>query len=249
MSQQSDQNMTLCDDIDLNFPLPRQADLRAGVVLHMGYPDPTCVTGRVMEEITKGIRACQELVRPKALLQLTSYEKLSENAIYGKGVCIESTNWKRLTARMTGVHSLCCLAVTLGDAVDTRIKELGKSAVLKALVLDAAASVMAEYYANQLQQRVHACVEQKGYQASARFSPGYCDWPMADGQRSLFPFLCPETIGISATPSGLMIPRKSITAVIILADEMPAQTPCFLCARDCPHRRAPYRADTNNRGN
>ena len=48
---------------------------------------------------------------------------------------------------------------------------------------------------------------------------------MKEGQKTLFPFLEPGMIGISATSDGLMTPRKSITAAMIVADQMPAPTP------------------------
>jgi hypothetical protein len=77
-------------------------------------------------------------------------------------------------------------------------------------------------------------------QASARFSPGYCDWPIEKGQAAIVAFLKPQAIGIHAAATGLMTPRKSVTAAVIAAETMPEQSPCFLCAKACAHRRAPY---------
>ena len=111
---------------------------------------------------------------------------------------------------------------------------------LQALMLDSAASVLTDLYADQIQQQFKCYYEKQKLQSSARFSPGYCDWPMKEGQAALIPFLQPDSIGISASDSGMMTPRKSITAVVITAEQMPTASPCFLCVRDCAHRRAPY---------
>ncbi|RLC28548.1 MAG: hypothetical protein DRH32_08850, partial [Deltaproteobacteria bacterium] len=161
-------------------------------------------------------------------------------AIYGNGVCLATVNWTRLAARMSGIEEFFCFALTLGEKIDREIKRLEGDEMLEALVLDAAASTLAEIYADQAQMIIERSCREQGLSASARFSPGYCDWPLADGQRSLFPFLQPESIGVSLSDSCLMTPRKTITAVIIAARQMPAKAPCFMCARECPHRRAPF---------
>jgi hypothetical protein len=48
-----------------------------------------------------------------------------------------------------------------------------------------------------------------------RYSPGYCGWHIS-GQRKLFDFLKPETIGISLRESHLMEPLKSVSGVVIV---------------------------------
>ena len=47
-----------------------------------------------------------------------------------------------------------------------------------------------------------------------RYSPGYGDWPL-DAQRELLALLdTPRAIGVSLTDSLLMVPSKSVSAVI-----------------------------------
>ncbi len=47
------------------------------------------------------------------------------------------------------------------------------------------------------------------------YSPGYCGWDIS-GQRKLFEFLKPETVGISLGESCLMQPLKSVSGVFII---------------------------------
>lgn len=208
--------------------------------MRLGYPGPEAVTGNILPQIDQGIEACLELARPEVTHRVTGFIDITKTAVNGDGLCLETVNWTRLAARMTDIREICGFAVTLGIAVDDRIKRQGKTAMVQALMLDAAASVLADLYADQAQQQINAFYDRQNLQSSARFSPGYCDWPMKEGQASLIPFLQPDCIGISVSDTGLMTPRKSISAVVIAAGQMPAVSPCFLCARDCPHRRAPY---------
>lgn len=234
------------DQIKIELSLSDHAEILAGTISRLGYPGPEAVTENISARIKDGIGACLELARPDVTYRSTAFTGLTKTAIHGDGLRLETVNWTRLTARMTGVRELCCFAVTLGEPIDDRIRQLGKTAMVQALMLDAAASVLADLYAGQVQRQLTCYYDRRGLRSSVRFSPGYCDWPMKEGQAALIPFLKPDTVGIRISDSGLMTPRKSITAVVIAAEVMPAASPCFLCARECPHRRAPYKGGKEN---
>lgn len=222
-------------------PLAPEADaLLAGTIGQLGYPGAEAVTDKIWPQIRQGIDTCLELARPRTLCRSTPFTVLEKRAIRGNGLLLETVNWTRLAARMSGICELCCFAVTLGPDIDKVIKDLSPTDMVRAFMLDAAASILAEQYADQVHRQVRRHYEQAGVEASARFSPGYCDWPIAMGQAAIFAFLEPEAIGIHAAATGLMKPRKSVTAAVIAAKAMPEQSPCFLCARKCAHRRAPY---------
>lgn len=227
-------------DIRIKLTVPLLEEIRIGTIARLGYPGPEAVTGNIPAQIDQGIKTCFELARPAVTHRSTGFTGLTKTAIQGKNLRLETVNWTRLSARMSGIRELCCFAVTLGSAIDDRIRQLGKTTMVQALMLDAAASVLADRYADRIQKQFEQFYQQQALASSARFSPGYCDWPMKEGQAALIPFLQPASIGITASDTGLMTPRKSITAVIIAAEQMPAVSPCFLCVRECPHRRAPH---------
>ena len=75
-----------------------------------------------------------------------------------------------------------------------------------------------------------------------RFSPGYGDWPI-DQQPELIRLAKAGEIGVSLSSSMMLIPRKSITAIIGLYKEgtRKEQTVhakgCAACSKlDCPSR-------------
>jgi len=51
-----------------------------------------------------------------------------------------------------------------------------------------------------------------------RFSPGYGDWPITEQSRIIRLLDGQRQIGLNVTKDSLMVPRKSITAVIGISD-------------------------------
>ena len=79
-----------------------------------------------------------------------------------------------------------------------------------------------------------------------RFSPGYGDWPLED-QLDMIRLTEAYKIGLSLSTSLMLIPRKSITAIIGLYKETTSQAKektnhttkgCANCNKlDCPARK------------
>lgn len=114
-------------------------------------------------------------------------------------------------------HSVLLLAVTLGVGVDRLLQRAGAGELFRAVALDAVASAAAEAAAEAGEREaVRLCRD--GEFHTGRFSPGYGDLPIA-GQRELLALLdAPRSIGLTATRDALLVPRKSVTALIGVAD-------------------------------
>lgn len=106
-------------------------------------------------------------------------------------------------------------AATLGSEADRLIRTAEVRNMAYALVLDALASAMTEAYCDELEERLHS--ETDGY-FTWRFSPGYGDYPI-DVQPDIIRFLnADKLIGLTVTESNILIPRKSVTALIGVSD-------------------------------
>ena len=100
-------------------------------------------------------------------------------------------------------------AVTLGLAVDRLIKKKAALSAADGFVYNAVASALAEAACDLAESEITGDVD-----CRPRFSPGYADFSLSH-QRELLAMLDAEhRIGIALTDSLLMIPTKSITAVI-----------------------------------
>ncbi len=124
-------------------------------------------------------------------------------------------------------HRVILLAATLGAGVDTAINRLQITDMAAAVMLDACADGAIENVCDNLCTDLAA---KYGY-LTHRFSPGYGDYPFAL-QRDFAAVLdLPRTIGVTLTDSGLMVPQKSVTALVGIAATPPPKqtTKCAAC--------------------
>ncbi len=108
-----------------------------------------------------------------------------------------------------------CLAATAGIAMDNAVSsEMDRGEMTEAFMLDAIGSETVEAAVDELHWKIlKEMAEENGLNVTPRFSPGYGDWRLTV-QADLVRASGGPLIGISVTPSSLMIPRKSVTAVL-----------------------------------
>jgi hypothetical protein len=217
-----------------------QETLIKDTIVQLGYSSQEKVNKNILDKIWQLIEECWHLADCHYIYDFIPYVNNHNGIVQGgNGICIESKKLSFLIKKMSGVEYLCCLAVTIGSELDRKIRKVNETSMLESFILDALASRIIEAFANILQERIFESCKSRGLQISARFSPGYCDWEILTGQEQIFQVLDPNIINIMVSPtSGLMIPRKSISAIIIVAQDVPYQTPCPFCRKkDCDHRR------------
>jgi len=220
--------------------IPPLRELLPEVIRQLGYPGPGSVSRDVRAEIRGQIRRAVEIMEPAFFWKSTQLENWGRGIIAAKGLEIRSRMWANFLAQLQEPSVLCCFVLTLGRFLDQAIASLQTKSLFQAYLLDAAASVLAEEMADQVEQHVSQTLAAEGYQTTARFSPGYCDWEVASGQEAIFRFLSPGALGITLSPGSMMIPRKSISACIVGAREVSLKSPCGSCSKaDCLYRRCP----------
>lgn len=124
------------------------------------------------------------------------------------------TNSKNLLKNLGGCSQVLLIAVTLGVGVDRLIVKYERVKMSKAVVMQAAAAAMIEAYCNELCLGWRREYEEKGLYLRPRYSPGYGDFPLSCQRMILDGLEAGKRIGITLTDGGLMVPTKSVTAVI-----------------------------------
>ena len=109
------------------------------------------------------------------------------------------------------------LACTLGAAFSAQLRSAQARDMAHAVILDACGSALVEEGCNEAERAIAARLP--GRYLTDRFSPGYGDLPL-----SLQPALCatldtPRRLGLHVTPSFLLNPSKSVTAIIGLSSQ------------------------------
>ena len=119
---------------------------------------------------------------------------------------------------MRGCHHAVIFAATIGIGVDRLIKRAQLSGMARAAMLQAAGAAVVESCCDEIETRVSNEEQDKGYTTRTRYSPGYGDFELKHQQEILSLLNASKEAGITLTDGYLMIPSKSVTAVIGVAD-------------------------------
>lgn len=197
---------------------------------------PRGAGGFPKDEIRGALMEAAALAEPRGLWEIFPYDA-GRGAICGDPpLLLEGSAIKRHLSRSV---SAAVIAVTAGAAIEeTAAASFREGRYVRGLLLDAAATAIAEHLADQLDRFIQEKARSSGQKPVWRFSPGYGDWPV-EQQKALTALIGTEAIGLSVTDHAMLIPRKSVTAVIGLspcaASPKPEQcSRCFL--RDCAFR-------------
>ena len=110
---------------------------------------------------------------------------------------------------LSGYREAYVFAITLGIGIDRLVSRISKISRAEAFIYDAVASALAEAVCDVAEAEIVGDRE-----AGFRFAVGYGDFSL-DHQGSVLDYLgAPTYLGISLTDSGLMVPFKTITAVV-----------------------------------
>ena len=145
-----------------------------------------------------------------------------------------------LANHLRGCRDAFLFALTLGTEVDTLIRRCTVTEMPLVPVLQACAAAYTEECADLAQQELERMASEDHLYLRPRYSPGYGDFDLSD-QKFLFASLdITRKIGITLTEDCLMIPFKSITAIIGLSPD-PSLChigKCMTCdSTDCPFRK------------
>lgn len=160
---------------------------------------------------------------------------------------------RSLCRNLRDCESAYLMAATLGIGPDRLIARASVARMSRAVILQAAAAAMIEAWCDQVNQRIIEEAEEQGLYCRPRFSPGYGDFSL-EHQTDLAQILrIQKEIGVSLTQSLLMMPSKSVTAVIGLS---PVKKECELhgcevCAKsaECSFSRVKPMAAQESAGN
>lgn len=132
-------------------------------------------------------------------------------------------------------------AITLGAAADRLLRRWSAQSMAKAAVGQAVCAAwldeLCAAYCESLQQGLAP-----GEYLTPPFSPGYGDWDLAAQQTVLDRLQAPKRLGLSLTGGGMLVPEKSVTALVGISDrpEEACGQKCMRCRKtDCPFRAGP----------
>ena len=151
-----------------------------------------------------------------------SEEKSGTELLSIAGMKIQS---RSLCRNLRDCKSAYLMAATLGIGPDRLIARASVAKMSRAVILQAASAAMIEAWCDEVNQKIIKEAEDQGLYCRPRFSPGYGDFSL-EYQKDFAQILrIQKEIGVSLTQSLLMMPSKSVTAVIGLS---PVKKECAL---------------------
>lgn len=144
-----------------------------------------------------------------------------------------------LAKNLDGCDEAIVFAATIGFGIDRLIQRYSAVAPSRAAVLQAVGTAAAEAWCDLLCKRLRKYYSQKGVHPRSRFSPGYGDF-LIDHQKDILHRLNAHArAGISLTDSLMMLPSKSVSAVVGLSrTERECDFGCEACKNtECIFRR------------
>lgn len=129
-------------------------------------------------------------------------------------------------------------AVTLGVEADRLLRRWAVQSMARAAVGQAVCAVWLDALCAQVCEAIPTGA---GEFLTAPFSPGYGDWPLAAQKQVLDLLDAPKRLGLTLTSGGMLVPEKSVTAVVGFSDQAEEHCgqKCMRCQKtDCPFRAA-----------
>ncbi len=157
--------------------------------------------------ISQSIMDLEKYSKPKyKYIELNKDKKELEEILLGEDI-------KTL---LNSSENIILMAVTLGREIEMLTRKYSFSDLARSVILDATASAGVESLANDINEELSKIY--KPMYLTDRFSPGYGDLPISVQKNFLNLLNAEKDLGITTTGSGIMVPRKSITAIIGIAD-------------------------------
>lgn len=188
---------------------------------------------QLQEQILKSIDEFKKEVSYKACFR----EVLCRETSSGTDLEIFFAPGQRLKKALSGCDKAIIFAATTGLGAEMSRRRAAVNSSLQALLLDAVGTTAIESFCDRL------CAlwkeEYEGYFLRPRFSPGYGDLPIEIQAKLLDSLEATSHTGISLTESFLMIPQKSVTAIVGLGKEgcRQKEADCSICdKKDCQFR-------------
>lgn len=163
--------------------------------------------------INAQISQCEDkllhVCRPRAVYRILPVSSIDPALMTGNDI-------RRL---LSGCSEAVLMALTLGAELERLLIREEVSNMSDAYVLDVCASEAVEEAADDFEDQLRSELKAQNRYLTNRYSPGYGDYPLSIQRLLLDSVNAMRAIGLTLTPTNLMVPRKSITAVMGISDQ------------------------------
>lgn len=184
---------------------------RKEALRYMGYSGQK-IDDNIQKLLDECIDEVMDISKESFIYEIFDIDRTGEGLILiGSTIILKGA---AINAHLLEAERCAVMAATIGLEVDRRIAFYSKTNLTRGVVFDACAAAAVESLCDMVQDEIAAKAVTMGFEITSRYSPGYGDFSI-DIQKDIARVLKTyEKIGLSVNESSIMIPRKSVTAVI-----------------------------------
>ncbi len=189
---------------------------RSEVLRYLGYRGQE-LDGELDERIRIITEKCVTELEPRYVWEVFDLRETQNGPVLcGPELAPEGEDIKR---HLHGAVKCAVMAATLGFEAERALMRLGQRSTTDETIYNAACTALIESAGDECEREIIGFARSMGLQTSYRYSPGYGDFPLECQRQVLDAVDAGGRLGITLTDSFLMLPRKSVSALIGLYPE------------------------------
>ncbi|MDO4535035.1 MAG: vitamin B12 dependent-methionine synthase activation domain-containing protein [Clostridium perfringens] len=217
------------DDIKINS---------SEVLRYLGYKGQT-----LDERITNNIKKSKNLV--KNAIDLRYIVKRYKIEEVTEGIALKETKFilkgEDIKKHLKSCKECVLMAVTLGNNFERLLRLYERKSLSESIIMDSCGTTAIEEACDLLELNIKEKMEKDNLFITSRYSPGYGDLPIEIQNDFISLLNCQKEIGLTCSENNILIPRKSVTAIIGISEENIKKQgkKCAVCLKneDCLYRR------------
>ena len=204
---------------------------------YLGYKDtlPDINTTKIILECEAELL---KIIEPRYCYKIFDIESILEDVVTLKG-CDLQLKGKSISNHLKECSRAVVMCSTLSQEVDKLLRKNELNNMVNAIIIDALANACIEQVCDKAEEYIFKNL--KEYSRTWRYGVGYGDFPLSTQQPLLETIDAQKRIGVCATASSILTPRKSVTCIIGISKEKIkiAKSTCDNCRmyEECNYRQ------------
>jgi len=172
--------------------------------------------GETLNDLQNAAELIEENAKPRVVFKICDIVR--DNGISLSDTCLKLEG-QAVDALLHDSDKCIIFCATIGSDIDPLLRKWQIKDITFASMLDACASSAVESLCNNIENELSEEYTSQGCYLTDRFSPGYGDLSISIQKNFCAVLDTSRKIGVSVSESGIMIPRKSVTALIGISNK------------------------------
>ena len=212
------------------------------VLRYWEYKDQD-ISDNLKNTINECIEITKDKINPRYVLRiypiLRENKSLNRNEVYIKGSNFKLKS-KDLYTLLHSCNECIIMSATLGIEIEKEIRKYSYLELTKSIIIDACATTAIEEVCDLIQSEIEKDLNKQGKYITMRYSPGYGDLSIESNKEIINLLNSHKEIGLTITDSKIMIPRKSVVAIIGITSNQVNQSQ-KLCSNCSNYKTCKYK--------